>query len=266
MTVDNPDFVGSSALHVGKYNAFSVSGQVIGPSITYSTGNFAVTKPGYVVYIIAQMAAAALNPFVLADVTWEDGVTGDVLAAEKWVIPAGTATTIRTNGRGQTKGDQVRVKLTNLDLLKNVTVSFSLFETTHSAARDDWRSDMNGNWSSTNPNVFPAQGSPLSGTLFQAAPNIGAGVTNAYQFGLYAGQIEFFETDAGATGLSISISPTQDLDTSVTTTKIYSFTGAAAGVKGTLVLPRQPCIVSITNPNGVAVLCNLNIRVLEYAS
>lgn len=266
MTVDNPDYVGATILHHGQSLVVSSGAQVIAPGATYNTGDQLVTKPGYWVFFTAIMAAAATNPFVLIEVTWKDAAAGNILDVEQWVVPAGTPAIIRTNGRGPVTGAHVLVKVTNLDAVQNMTIHFNLYETTHAIGRHDWRSQINANWTSISINTQVAPCAVISGSLFQGNPSIPANSVEHYQLGLYAGQVWYQESDTGASNLVVSVAPTQDLETASALANVYAFTGAAAGVHGMFTLPRQPCLLSVNNPNAAAVVCNLNVGILEYAS
>lgn len=265
-TVDTPDFVALTAAHHGKYQLNQAVAHVIGPGVSFGTGSILFSKPGYYFYMTAIMAAAAVNPFVRVDMIWKDSVTGFVLAQEEWVGPAGTAAAIVTRGRGQTKGDQLAVQVTNLDATQNVTINLSVYESTHPAARDDLRSDMNANFSTVGAAQLPAPCATLSNTLFGGIPMIPGAGSEVYVLGLYAGQVNVFELDSGAMPLQLTIQPIQQLGTMSALTPIDEFSGAAAGSLRVLTLPRQPCEVIIGNPNAGAVACTLSITVLELAS
>lgn len=266
MTVDTPDYVAVTSLHHGKNVLFNSGTQVVAPGATYNSGFFPFNKPGYLVFLTAIIGASTVTPFCLADVTWHDIGTGNFLDEQQWAVPAGTPNLLRTNGRGPTIGDGVRFQITNLDAIQSVTIHLIVFETTHASARHDWRSQMNNNWTTSVAGVQAAPCAPFSGTLFQGSPSIPANATEFYQLALYAGQVQFSEADAGAVNLSVTIGPTQDLETASSTAALYSFVGSPASVHGSLLLPRQPCVVKIVNTNAAAVVCNLNIGVVEYAS
>lgn len=266
MTVDNPDYVSTIAQHVGKFQAFTSGARVINPSGQYSTGLFSMTKPGYVIWMTAIMAANAANPFCQVDLTWRDSVSGNLLGQEEWVIPAGTPLALRTNGRGQAKGDQLNVLFTNLDAAQSVTIHLAVYETTFAAARDDLRSDMNANWTTTAAGITAAPCARLSNTLFQGNPTIPASSFKSFQMGLYAGQVNAFEQDGGASPCKVTIQPTQLLETASAAVPVVEFAGSAVGVGVNVPLPRQPCLVVISNPNAAAVVASLTVGLLEFAS
>jgi hypothetical protein len=266
MTVDTPDWVGMTVLHHGKLTLFSNVSQVVAANATYSTGFFTLSKPGYWLFSNAVMAAAASNPFVLFTVTWRDSVTGNFLDEQEWVGPAGTSSAIRTNGRGPTTGDQVRIQVTNLDAVQSVTIKLIFLETTHAIARHDWRSNIDSSWSSISVNTQPAPCSVFSGTMFQGSPSIPANTTESYLMGLYCGTVYLAEQDAGATNLTISVGPFQALDSASGTPRLFNQLGSATGIRAVFALPRQPCIVVVQNFNAAAVVCNLNIGIQENAS
>lgn len=266
MTVDAPDYVGTTALHHGKYTVFNAGTQVIAPGATYNTGNIAFTKPGYWIFANAQMAANTVTPFVLVEVFWRDSATGTTFDDQQWVMPAGTAAALRIAGRGPVTGDQCQITFTNLDATQNVTLKAIITETTHAIARHDWRSIMNANWTTTALNTTPAPGAVFSATLFQGNPTVPATTTHSYLMGLYPGQVQFQTQDAGATPLNYSIQPVANLQTSLSATAVYAWTGAVAGVHGNFILPRQPCFLAVNNPNAAGVQFTANLTLLEYAS
>lgn len=264
--VDTPDFVALTATHHGKNQIIASGATVLTPGSSYSSGTVTFNKPGYYFYMTAVAVATMANPFCMISISWRDSASGNILAFEEWVAPIGFPSSLTTRGRGQTKGDEVLIKVTNLDASENVTIHVNFYEASHPADRDDLRSDMDGNFTTLVAGYVAAPCAPLSNTLFAGQPTIAAGVTDTFQLGLYAGQVNVFEMDSGATPLTIIIQPTQLLQTITAITPITQFKGAAAGIAEVAVLPRQPCTVSIANANGVPVPCTLNIGILEYAS
>lgn len=266
MTVDMPDFVSVAAAHHGKYVSYQPGAQVIVPGTPFVSPIIPVTKPGYWMHFGALMAASSANPFIGILVAWIDSTTGVTFISERWVGPAGTAAGLGTFGRGQVKADQVQITITNLDAAQNVTVTPIFIETSHSTARDDWRSQMNGNWTTSTVHTFDAKGSFLSNTLMQEVTSIPATTTQFYLLPLYAGQVMVNEVDTGAANLIIGVIPTQDLDTSNGITDYVDFTGAATGVNKVFTLPRQPCLVRVQNTNAAAVTLNIAVLITELAS
>lgn len=265
-TVDSPDFVDTTSIHHGSYVAYNPGAQVIAASGVFTSPLIPITKPGYWMHFASLMAANAANPFILIQVAWIDTLTGVTFISEKWVGPAGTLAGIGTFGRGQVKANQVQLIITNLDAAQSVTVTPIVIETSHSPARDDWRSQMNANWTTTVAHTFDAKGSFLTNALHQQVTSIPATTTQFYQLPLYAGQVMINEVDAGAANLIIGIVPTQQIDTANGTPDLIDFTGAAAGVNRICTLPRQPCQVRVQNTNAAAVTLNIAVIITELAS
>lgn len=266
MTVDTPDWVGMTALHHGKLVLFNSGTQVIAPGATYNPTSWITNKPGYFVYLDAQMAAVAALPYVEIDVMFRDSVTGDILEEQRWVAPAGTTGKLRTNGRGPAIGDSVDIQITNLDTVQNVTIHLVYVESTHAIARQDWRSGMGPVYQNTGANTAAAPCSPLGGVLFGGSPSIPMATTRSFAMALYAGEVWLAEQDAGASPLVITINGVAQLDSMTSTPQLWNQPGALAGVHGSLTLPRMPCLVNIQNTNAAAVVCNLSIVLTELAS
>lgn len=249
----------------GKAQIGSAANQVIAALGQFSTGNLTVTKPGYWIRITAQMAANTGTPFIKVDVQWSDSATGALLAEEKWFIPAGTTATLRTTGKGPVKGDRVNITFTNQDSAQSVTLSYNLVETTHAIARDDWRSSMGSQWTSTLANTSFARGDILGNVLMSDSPNIPGTTTLNFQLPLYAGRAGVFISDSAATHILLTAYPFADQDLALIN-NIVAVRGSADGTFTEVALPRASCTVALLNLNAGAVAPVVAITAMEYAS
>lgn len=187
---NNIAVTGTPLLH-GVINRLNASGAA---TIAVPAAGFAfplingISKPGYLLNISVRVSAAATVPFLQIQLNWKDSVTGLQTGNEHWYIPASSAGTILTIGKGPTKGDQLAINLQNLDPAQAMTVTLAVWETTHSIARDDWRSDQPLNV----PGLTATTCDPFGGLIINQVGTLPANSSAFFLMPLYAGKLSIY--------------------------------------------------------------------------
>lgn len=238
---------------------------VIAANSTTTIGPFAFTKPGYFVNVVGSIAAGATSPFMVVRFSWS--FSGISIAEEDWVIPA---TTTASNplphlGRGMVKGSSLTIQLVNTDPADSITYGITVVETTHSINRDDWRPVVAPLTVYTVP-AFTIPTAPITENLLASvAPNVGAGLSQAYLLPLYAGQVNFLLAAATGANLQVTFSTPTPLPVGYGGADAFIWQNTAITENNvSLVLPRIPCVLNLKNTAGAAQVCTAVGTILEY--
>jgi len=254
---------GTPLLH-GARQVFSVTGQVIAASGTFTTGAITITKPGYLIRVTGLMSGAnAAVPFLEADVQWwVNPNNGQLTSEEIWYLNCGSASAVRTNGKGPTKGDRMSIAFTNGDAVDSVTVNIQVWETTQHITRDDWRNA--GGVASATATGINADG--LANIIASDSVNVPANSTKLKNMPLYAGQVNITINQNVAAASQVNIQPIGDFNlASAQPVAILDWT-KPLGTLYSAILPRCPCQVVVFNGGAGAVNLLIGITALEYAS
>jgi hypothetical protein len=224
---------------------------------------FNIARTGYYVAINISIPAAATIPFLGVNMIWQSAATGLDVAQEQWYVPASSTGAVNIWGKGPTKANSLVIGFKNFDPAQTMTVTFSLYETTHHIARDDWRSSA--------PSAVPAFTAPPSSDPF-ALVLLAAGLlsipgttTRTYLLPVYAGQASFtYTTSAALNNINLAA---YDPSTS-TNPFLYTAAPAAASLVNAapVTLPRCATLLTLNNTAAGAVTVNLSVMALEYAS
>ena len=254
---------GTPLLH-GAKQVYTVIGQVVAANGTFSTGAIPIAKPGYMIRIAAQMSAAgAVTPYMEADLTWSvTPNTGQVTAEEIWYINCGGGSSVRTNGKGPTKGNQLNITFTNGDLVDSCTINVQVWETTQHITRDDWRNS--GGIAGAASTAIKGDG--LANIVANDTFNVPAGTTLQKNLPLYSGQANaWFNTNAAA-GSKITIVPAGDfVVNSSSPLAVFDWTQVMTAPIS-VILPRCPCALQILNNGGAGFAFVGSLTAVEYAS
>lgn len=99
-----------------------------------------VSQTGYELFVTAQIPAAATAPFLVFKLVWSDSVTGQITAADHFMIPAATVLgAYEVVGRGPTKGDQVQLRVGNIDPAQVIQVRASMLQNSRIYGTDQWQ-------------------------------------------------------------------------------------------------------------------------------
>lgn len=99
-----------------------------------------VSQTGYELFVTAQVPAAATAPFLVFKLVWSDSVTGQVTASDHFMIPAATvAGAYEVVGRGPTKGDQVQLRVGNIDPAQVIQVKAAMLQNSRIYGTDQWQ-------------------------------------------------------------------------------------------------------------------------------
>lgn len=254
---------GTPLLH-GAKQVFSVTSQVIAAAGSFSTGAITLTKPGYLIRVTALMSAAgSVTPYLESDVTWwVNPNNGQVTSEEIWYLNCGGSTTVRTNGKGPTKGDRMSITFTNGDLVNSVTINVQIWETTQHITRDDWRNA--GGIAASASTAFKGDG--LANIIGNDTFTVNAGTHLFKNLPLYAGQVNCWFNQNAAAGSKITINPAGDFNVnSASPLAVFDWTQAMTSPIAVM-LPRCPCNLDIFNNGGAGVTFVGSLTAIEFAS
>jgi hypothetical protein len=221
---------------------------------------FTLSRPGYLIVAQVETAADATSPFLWTEAEWHNPAASIKIAQENWYIPAVSAGTFLTYGKGPVKGATLILGLKNTDPAQAMTVTLSLYQTTHHIARDDWRSDSLGNV----PGYTAATCDALGLILADIAQDIGAGDSQAWLLPLYAGQAYLSWTNSASQDATLTVTVQHPVLGAI---PIWSATsGAAAGGPVQITLPRCPCTLTIKNSGTETSAFAAGVTAQEYAS
>lgn len=254
---------GTPLLH-GFNLVYSLTNQLIAANSTFTTPKIAFNKPGYYIRILANYGAASgADPFVSSAFTWQD-TNNNFMATETWVAPA-SPSNLRTNGRGMVKASQLMIAFTNPDLINSVTISVTLYESTHHIARDDWRAPSTG----------------AIGTSGSLVHQIEANIYGSQQLNVPASSFSTWATPlySGRVGIWAQLNATATSACTLTMAPFVFKGGLTPQNSGTITIPangsavyqevivgRCPYQLGINNPNAGAVTVNISATVQEYSS
>lgn len=246
-------------------NNLSQSGTVnILANSTYQTGLINLSQIGYELFVSALVDAAATQPGLQVELDWFDTVSGLQVAQDGWsLLGSNSAGGQQYMGTGPTKGNQVNIKVTNLDPAKQATVQLTLVQNSRVYVRDDWRQLTKALVPGFNlPNVDQAVG-----ILCQASPNVGSGVTGQRVIMLYAGQCKLYVSGTLAFDVKITaFDPAIGLSPNTFTIFEDKVTGATGGfISDTIALPRASCLVFFTNNGGSSQTLGITVSINEVA-
>ena len=254
---------GTPLLH-GAKQVYTRTGQVIAANSSFSSGAISLAKPGYLIRVVAQMSAAgSVTPFLETDLTWS--VTpnaGQITAEEIWYLNCGGASSVRTNGKGPTKGNQLNITFTNPDLLNSVTINVQIWETTQHITRDDWRNS--GGIASAAATALKSDG--LANVIGSDSFNVPLGTTVFKNLPLYSGQANIWINQNAAAGSKVTLVPFGDANATANAPLAVLDWTQVATIPVTVILPRCPCQLQVLNNGGVAATFTCSIVALEYAS
>lgn len=109
---------------------------------TQSSAAIAMTQIAYDITVQSSFSVAPATPFIRIQLEWLDAGTSVRVATDTWIVPACTTPgSFTAHGRGQAKGDQCVVHVTNLDGLQTATVTVLMMSTSRMPPGDSWRWD-----------------------------------------------------------------------------------------------------------------------------
>lgn len=230
----------------------------------FSGGNF--VKPGYFISLIATISnPLATFPIAQVEMLWQDPTSAVIMGQENWYMFAGNGSNSSVYGKGVTKGPHLAFSVKNLDPTYTMTVTFTIYESTHHITRDDWR----GGPITTFPFTLPGLGNPIlpfndpfSLNLANCTGAPAANATENFILPMYAGQVDLNFLSTVSQAYTIGVFSLQA--TSYPQIFGQTFTAKFAGPY-TIILPRAPCILQITNgaaPSNVIA----SLTAIEYAS
>lgn len=147
-------------------------GQTIGVSTSLTrpaSGTFPLNQPGYEIELnVATLGGTAT--VVSVELQWYDSTFGALIDDETYYFYSGNVNGHLIHGRGPTKGDRVVAIITNHSGANQITVSYTLLQTSRTFTREFWHTITKGG---VNP-VFPG----FSAIAHNVAGNV-LGITNS---------------------------------------------------------------------------------------
>lgn len=216
----------------------------------------AISTPSYLVSVDGFNAAPTV-PFYSLAMQWKDPITNTILQEEKWILLATNVAPAMSNtligGRGPAKAARLDVVITNFDGANPITVDFSVYQSSRTIARDDWRSISN-NISGTYTYgglTFDTPVSEPTGLLLGCSPSIPltlAQPTQSRVNALWAGQALLGMTITGTspTGLVTVYAVDPDFGTPLQPLYQWPITSTVFAPQ-TMALPRTPSIIEFQN-------------------
>lgn len=217
---------------------------VIAASGSNTQGPLSIKQIGYEIFVAVTSASASAIPFVKAQLTWTDSVTGNTVAAETWYLAGRSTGAFNTYiGTGPTKGDTLSITFTNLDTANAASVQCSFAGNSRVYVRDDWRSLSFGSV----PGFTNATNDPASNFLMSTSPGVPGSGSLLRLIPLYAGLVNITvvgPASGTAQAIVAAIGP-QGLATGV----VYEspFVSANGVLNAQISLPRSICQVTLFN-------------------
>jgi hypothetical protein len=243
------------------------SGASVFPSIP-------ISKPGYLISIAGEMAAAGTNPFLQVTMAWYDHsiglAAGGPIAEETWWLPlSNTVFNLYTFGKGPTKGNYLQLQIKN-ESSQSVNVNLIFSETTQHIARDDWRSVAPTASNAVPGYTFAPNSNPL-GLILAGGGAAGQAFTVSDQYiyllPLYCGEA-FIDFSGPGTASELSVAVADLAGNYMFSDVVGAGTGTNPGTnyRNSFYLPRQPCQLYIENAGPNAPICFWGLTIVEYAS
>jgi hypothetical protein len=180
-----------------------------------SSGAYTANQVGFEFYCAAQYSTVnGANPFYLIIINWFDSTTGFLIDKEVFVGALGpiAGPQIPTRIKGPSRGDQVQVKLMNLDPAQTMKYNYALILNSRVllAEQIDWTVD-------SSENTLTLPGHTLANPLLPDSRTLGcvsdtalaASGTDAWVFPPHSGYVYFnlWESGVANTNMLISLQP-----------------------------------------------------------
>jgi hypothetical protein len=244
------------------------AGVVIAANTTQSFGPYAMTEPSYAVSTDALFNVAATVANYAVTLRWLDPVTSALVASEKW-YPTGTTSSPPVNsqltvGRGPTKAAILVIQVTNGDPAQSMTLDFTLWQSSRTVTRDDWRGlALGGGYPFYTVPLAESRAGLLGWVTNQGIANT---ISFSWQAALYFGQAQLFYSMSSVTNVNLIVTVPFENRTSPFYPTLFS--GPLTLLQNTLnlSLPRCPVVVTISNNSGGPVTVSWSLTIQEFAS
>ena len=221
--------------------------QILSPLNPSPVAGFAISNTfSYDIQINLIASAGSTNPFATVTLQWfnEDSLTATPISVQSWELPAGTTGSAGTiiTGVGPQRGQFWQIQVTNLD-----TVQMSVTIQTNASARnepvDNWIWDAYSSVAIPGFNLPTGAGPNTNVVGSVAALNVAASSTVKTLMGLFAGDCWIRCHDESSGSHLQFVLSAQPLGP----TLFNEVTDTSGEFTGRVVLPRAPCLLSITN-------------------
>lgn len=234
-----------------------------GGSVTYTSAAF--TQPGYAAeFVLTQAIGSPTIPWVRVQLQWIDQTSGILVWEDDFILAIGAnGGGNQYIGRGPTKGNQVQVKITNLEPSLGVTYALNIWQDSHVEDRHDWKQDYSGFAFSSPLFSLPNVGQNNNFLAF-SAPSINANSSVTRLLPLYVGVVDIlFITPAGLTGSFTISAPTGTISAAGQAITASLSLAAATTQQYTGTLPRMNMILTLTNNGASAGVFTIYITARE---
>lgn len=255
-----PDYFGTPLVH--GLNFLTQVGQTSNvPANSSISFTLLCSHPGYFIDIFATVASgAATVPFYSVTFDWMDSAQAVVIDRQRFYLAASSTGPWRTCGKGPTRGQLIKVTLTNYDPAFALVVNYTIGETTQHVARDDWRTVDYATASVPQFGTFGtvpsglAKGDMAAGILQnETNDTIPAGTAWKILLPLYVGGVAW--QLMAATNIAVSIRIPNELSTAPfidNNTPIWVDL-TLTDVTVSLVHPRCPLVINLQNTSGAGI-------------
>lgn len=235
---------------------------VLAANGTLTLSTFSLNQPSFEFFLQAQYSTAnGTNPYVYVVCNWFDSVTGLLIDKETFVTGVGnfSGNTIPTRIKGPSRGDQIQVKIYNLDPAQAIKFSYTLLVNSRFvfAEQIDWAVDDFEN-NITLPGHTLATFLPDSRTLGTFTNTaLAASGTDSPVFPPHAGPayINVWETGVSGANMQVSVQPVPNTIYGTNTPWLIRDVMAAGNpnkLAANFNLPNGPVQVNIQNGGSVA--------------
>lgn len=179
-------------------------GQAInaGASVTRpASGQFPVNQPGYEIQLnVATLGATA--PIVSVELQWYDSAFGGQIDDEIYYFYSGNLNGHLIHGRGPSKGDRVVVVITNHDATSQVTVSYTLLQTSRTFTREFWHTLIKAGAAPVFPGFTAVPHDIAANVLGAQSGSIAGSTTSTLVMPLYTGTCRLMGSGASTAGMT----------------------------------------------------------------
>jgi len=219
-------------------------------------------------------AAGSTIPILTVTLSWfnTDDPSALPVATQKWSIPIGASGTTGATitGKGPQAGHYLQITVKNNDTVSAI-YSVQVNSTGRTISRHEWHWEAPNSVAIPTYNLPGGDGNGLSlGALNGATVN--AGTNKSWLFSLWEGQAGIHFRVAGAAGtntVKFSLAPQPSGRwNSASVYAAYLPTGAASNqqeLNDTAIIPRGPCVLTVTNNDAANVNVTVSIVALEQS-
>lgn len=250
-TTGAPPLVFKQVIDVLIGQAINASSSITRPA----SGQFALNQPGYEIQLnVATLGSTAT--IVSVELQWYDSAFGALIETETYYFYSGNVNGHLIHGRGPSKGDRVVVIITNRSGANQVTVSYTLLQTSRTFTREFWHTIVKAGTAPVIPG-FTLIGTNIAGNVLGTdVATIAASGIRTLLLPLYTGTVRLFGIAPSVTAGNITWTVEPVADPVSASNNEFSGTNGQSGFapsgSGSLYvpdmgLPRSQCQIQVAN-------------------